>query len=139
MTCLYIKGNQDTKKSEPPTDNEKINCDTDKLDTKTLSLRKTIPLKLRFTTLLVIDDYPTTTKYAEKITRAHNSIPMRTYFETKYRLKQNDMEALDWDAFAASLKKRTTSAQHRIIKLIHDWLPVTLMLSRFGVFRFCCS
>ena len=66
----------------------------------------------------------------DEILRAYHTPQLRQYFETKNNLPAHAMETIDFDALSSTILKIDTPRKHRIIKLIHGWLPTAEHLNR---------
>ena len=124
IECVHVKGHQDKEKREDESDTlAKLNIYVDKEAEKAVTLPPHRHLTPGHRITLKIQGIPMTTKYKFEIKRVFNSPSLRHHFITKYGLKGDVVDWIDFDAFSHYIKKKHIARKHRILKLVYGWLP----------------
>ena len=138
--CEHIKGHQDKNTPlESLSTIAKLNITADKMAKQALNLPYKATLTPGHRSTLYINGNPVTTKYKQEIWRAFVSKPLHQYLSDKHHLSTTEMEHIDFDAFAATIKDMKIEQKARIIKLLHDWLPTFSQQNRICKTTLLCS
>jgi hypothetical protein len=135
----HVKGHQDDDKeydqlSYPSQIN--VDCDTLAGDFLTnppddLPARTSAPFIPSSLAALYIDNCLVTTDYSNRIRLATNGAELRRYIIGKTHWTDYTFDSVDWDAHGSALAQQSRSAQVRLLKFMHGWLPTMKRQKRY--------
>jgi hypothetical protein len=72
---------------------------------------------------LLINDVTITKDHQRSILESSSSIPIRQYYNKKYKWHGNTFDTINWAAQHKVLKRYDNNDQRRILKFVHGWIP----------------
>ena len=121
---------------DPPTSEDynvfyhahELSCRTESIATQ----RVPNMLHMESRATLLIDSIPVHKDYGTIFRTAHRGSDLQDHLMRHNQWDESTFDSINWEAHGKAYKKRSLNSRIRLLKLLHDWLPIGKMRQRIN-------